>query len=196
MSTQTSPVGRQKILKIAEQLFTERGYRAVSVRDIAQACGVTNAALYYHFSNKEALFKEVLELYTMRLGNRMRAAASDQESAREKVEAMLSEYVDLVAARRSLFFSLHHKPAGLSKEDAHQQRAQLMRTILEPLEDALTQAVDSGELRHLPAGYSASSLLFGMLHGMVQHRRMYHQQNLCSDDVRVVVDVLWNGMSG
>ena len=37
--------GRERIIREAERLFGERGYRGVSIRELARACGMTNAAL-------------------------------------------------------------------------------------------------------------------------------------------------------
>ncbi len=51
MSSDSS--GREVIIETSAKLFNQQGYTGVSIRDIAQACGVTNAALYYHFKNKD-----------------------------------------------------------------------------------------------------------------------------------------------
>jgi AcrR family transcriptional regulator len=196
MNAQSTRVGRQKILDVAESLFTEQGYQAVSIRQIAQACGLTNAALYYHFDSKEALYKEVLEHYTARLGQRMREAAAGHRTIREQVVAILIAYVDLVASRRSLFFALRHRPAGMSKEEAHQHHAQLFHTVLAPLEDALQRAVEQEELQALPDDYSAASLLLGMLHGLIRYRHACHQADIDQKDVRTITNTFWYGMVG
>ncbi len=56
---------KAEILKIAIELFTEKGYEATSLREIAEHLDITKAALYYHYSSKEdlvrALFEEHLE---------------------------------------------------------------------------------------------------------------------------------------
>jgi AcrR family transcriptional regulator len=44
---------RSRIQEIALRLFTEHGYEATSLREIAEELGVTKAALYYHFKTKE-----------------------------------------------------------------------------------------------------------------------------------------------
>lgn len=44
---------RSRIQAIALRLFTEQGYEATSLREIAEELGVTKAALYYHFKTKE-----------------------------------------------------------------------------------------------------------------------------------------------
>jgi AcrR family transcriptional regulator len=53
---------RDLILDVAARLFVEHGYSATSVRQIAEAVGCTEAALYYHFKDgKRELLQEVLE---------------------------------------------------------------------------------------------------------------------------------------
>lgn len=51
-------VRRKSILLAAERLFAERGYARTSMREIAGAVGVTDAALYKHFESK----REILEV--------------------------------------------------------------------------------------------------------------------------------------
>ncbi|MEH7374794.1 TetR/AcrR family transcriptional regulator [Neobacillus drentensis] len=50
----------QTIINTAQRLFMELGYRAVSTRQIAQICGVTQPAIYHHFKNKQTLYVAVL----------------------------------------------------------------------------------------------------------------------------------------
>lgn len=48
------------ILQTAQQLFSTYGYRAVTTRQIAKACGITQPALYRHFSNKQDIYTAML----------------------------------------------------------------------------------------------------------------------------------------
>ncbi|MFC4534804.1 TetR/AcrR family transcriptional regulator [Sphaerisporangium dianthi] len=52
---------RARIQEIALRLFTEQGYEATSLREIAEALGVTKAALYYHFKTKEDIVASLAE---------------------------------------------------------------------------------------------------------------------------------------
>lgn len=51
---------RHEILDVALELFTRQGYAGTSIRDIAEAMGMTKSALYYHFTNKESILTELL----------------------------------------------------------------------------------------------------------------------------------------
>ncbi len=50
---------RPDIVQVATSLFAARGIAGVSMRDIAQAAGVREAAIYRHFAGKEALAREI-----------------------------------------------------------------------------------------------------------------------------------------
>lgn len=51
---------KDKILDAAEELFAERGYYGVSIRDITKHAGVELALANYHFGPKEELFRHVI----------------------------------------------------------------------------------------------------------------------------------------
>ena len=56
---------RRQVLDAALQLFSRHGYRATSVRDIAEKAGVSTGNVYHHFPDKETIFKTLLdELWT------------------------------------------------------------------------------------------------------------------------------------
>lgn len=64
-----------RILEAARALFAEQGYRATSMRQIAERVGVTKAALYYHFPAKN----EILHHLTGPLLDELEAALADAE---------------------------------------------------------------------------------------------------------------------
>jgi AcrR family transcriptional regulator len=55
------PLTRKQILDSSLRLFSEKGFARTSVRDIAQAAGITDAAIYYHFDSKRDLFEALLD---------------------------------------------------------------------------------------------------------------------------------------
>jgi AcrR family transcriptional regulator len=54
---------RTQILESALKLFSHRGYGATSVRDIAEDAGVSKGNVYHHFSDKETIFRALLDQY-------------------------------------------------------------------------------------------------------------------------------------
>ncbi|GID46900.1 TetR family transcriptional regulator [Actinoplanes capillaceus] len=67
---------KQLIVEAAGQVFSERGYHAASMEEIAAGVGISAAALYRHFPNKYALFAECAEVMVDRLVLALREAPS------------------------------------------------------------------------------------------------------------------------
>jgi len=81
---------RQRLLDAAEVLFSERGFRGASVRDITQEAGCNLAAVNYHFGGKVNLYREVV-LRRMALLRAGRIGAVQRAMERAGGEASLEE---------------------------------------------------------------------------------------------------------
>lgn len=57
---------KEKILEEAFQMFSVRGYTAVSIRDIAKAVGIKESSVYNHFQSKQNLFDSIVKLQAER----------------------------------------------------------------------------------------------------------------------------------
>jgi TetR/AcrR family transcriptional regulator len=90
---------RAKILATAELLFGERGFAETRLEDVAEAVGVRRAALVYYFTDKQDLYRAVLDDVFGGLARRMVIASESQASPAERVEAMAAAWVDYVAER-------------------------------------------------------------------------------------------------
>ena len=54
---------RDKIMDVALHMFSERGYEAVSIRDICGEVGIKESTLYYHFKNKNDILDSLIEKF-------------------------------------------------------------------------------------------------------------------------------------
>ena len=58
---------RELILARAATLFARRGYRATSMNEVAQACGLSKATLYHYYRDKYAILVSIAEGHVQRL---------------------------------------------------------------------------------------------------------------------------------
>ncbi|MET8054116.1 helix-turn-helix domain-containing protein [Streptosporangium sp. NPDC005286] len=84
---------RTRIQDVALTLFVEQGYEATSLREIAEALGVTKAALYYHFKNKDDIVASLAE-DRVRAVEELIAWASSQPRTEETRRELLRRYSD------------------------------------------------------------------------------------------------------
>ena len=105
--TSDQAAGRQCILEQAQQLFFAHGYHGVSIRDIVQACGLSNAALYYHFGSKRNLFVQVVKEYIASATRQLQQAGAGPGSCRERLARMADAYARFVLESRSEMQVMH-----------------------------------------------------------------------------------------
>jgi AcrR family transcriptional regulator len=79
------PEHSERILKEAANLFVQRGYDGVSMREIAEACSLSKAGIYYHFKDKEDLFIALLNANLDQLTALLAQACQDNPSARQRL---------------------------------------------------------------------------------------------------------------
>lgn len=79
---------RNKILSVANNLFSKFGFHKTSMDEIAKIARKAKGSLYYHFASKEDLFKEVVSNEIMNLKNQLSAIVSDNKiNASEKINS-------------------------------------------------------------------------------------------------------------
>ncbi|MBL7500701.1 TetR/AcrR family transcriptional regulator [Frankia sp. CNm7] len=146
-------VTRDRLLAAAVDLFAERGYDRVRVRDIADRAGVTTGAIYAHYPDMAALLADaagravdhavqaVAHVGHGELGDALLAAATSTAVGRRlsREQALLLEAI--VAARREPML--------------RQALSEVMRERLDVVRGAVEEAQRDGELR---ADLSAGAL--------------------------------------
>lgn len=192
----THRIGRERILQVAEEMFASQGYRAVSIRDIARACGVTNAALYYHFPSKAALFREVMLRHLEALQQRLRNAQAAEPTFQAKLRAMLEVYAATVHEYRTSMFALR-RDIGAWKDAPPEERRALFRqawqTVVEPFATVLQEALQQGQIRPVAQAPTLATMLLGLLAGTLYHPPMLHEPDI-SQAVEQSLEVFLHGL--
>ncbi len=152
----SSETRRKLIDDTALRLFAEHGYAEVSVRDISQACGIGDSALYRHMTSKEELAIRVFREAYLEFGARMLAAAPSDTPLRTKLSAylrvMLEGFDQDPVLMRFLLISQHDTLAkAITPEDV---------TPVLIIHQALSRAASMGEV-DLPDVEMATALVMG-----------------------------------
>jgi AcrR family transcriptional regulator len=156
---------RERVLDAAEKLFAERGYRAVTLKDIATAIGIRHASLYHHVpGGKEELFIEVTERNLAR--HREGIAAAIAESP-QHIRAQLKAVADWLIAQppMDLIRMVNSDMPAIDPQQAWRLSQMASEAMIEPLHELLRQAQARGEIDHDDLGVIAGGLL-GMIESM------------------------------
>src|ERR1700754_3535169 len=100
-TTETSPSGvRPDIIDAATRIFSERGYHAASMSDIADAVGIRKASLYHHVRKKGDLLFAIHEALVDELIDETMAVSSSSASSSEKVSRPVHVTMRFIARNR------------------------------------------------------------------------------------------------
>lgn len=127
--TQMKAERRRQLVHAATRLFAERGFRAVSMEDLAAEAGVSGPAVYRHFASKEALLADLLIDVSRQLleqGTERSKAPSPADALR----LLISFHTDFALRDRDLIRIQDHDFANLAAEDARTV-SRLQRDYLE-----------------------------------------------------------------
>jgi AcrR family transcriptional regulator len=105
---------RERILNVALDLFTEKGFDGASLREIAERLGVTKAAIYYHFASKN----DILIALHMRLhefGKDALSQMTEEPVTLQLWEKLLDQVLSQMLAQRKLFLFHERNQAALEK---------------------------------------------------------------------------------
>lgn len=137
---------RQVVLDAAKRLFTQRGYEAATVRDIATEAGMSTGAVFANFNDKADLFNEVIVSDYEALAQRIRNAANGEATVEARLNSIFSVAYDFHLAQLPLL------QAAVSVSWAHDKAAENrtregVRQLLALTEQVLQRAVEAGELK-------------------------------------------------
>lgn len=138
---------RQLIVEAACQRFSERGYHAASMEDIAARVGISAAALYRHFPNKYALFAECANVTADRL-----VAAADQPPPGAPLADVLTALIRVTVAHRASGGFYRWEARYLRREDRQVLRAKFAHVVARVTEAVRREhPAPAGDLRAVAA---------------------------------------------
>lgn len=161
-SVQTLPRGprqdnrRERLLDAAAKLFSERGFHATSIRDIAKAVGMLSGSIYYHFASKEEMLLAVYEEGVRGVAERVEQAVADYREPWARLEAACAAHLSgLIAHRDYARVMIQTSPdeAGSAGRRIRELRRDYERRFRDLIEDlTLPPGIDPNYLRLLLFG--------------------------------------------
>jgi TetR/AcrR family transcriptional regulator, cholesterol catabolism regulator len=191
----SGPSPRERLLDAAEALFTEHGFAAVKLRDVAAAAGLHHSSLYHHApQGKAQLFREAVERGLARHGEGLREAMSAHAGeVRAELRAGAAWVLAAPASNHSrmVHTDLSNLPAPLARDLA--QRS--WDALVVPLAEALEAGAARGEIRLRPgdAGLVGAALL-SALQGLRSAVAAYPVPDAGAQQADRLVEVLLDGL--
>jgi AcrR family transcriptional regulator len=134
--TATRTGTRERVQKVALELFAEQGYDKTSLREISERLGVTKAALYYHFKSKEDIVRSFTDDHYDRI-DELIAWARSQPPGEATRRELLERYIGLILGASDVFRFIEQNRASMQAMDAAKGRYEAFRSRLDALVELL-----------------------------------------------------------
>lgn len=153
----TASTRKDEIIKTAARLFKEKGYSAVSMRDLAATMGIKAASLYNHISSKQEILKDIIISLAETFTAGMQEIKSADISNIEKLRKIVTLHVDITSKNTSGMASLNNDWMHL--EEKLEYYLTLRTDYEEEFRDILIKGIEAGEIEDS----NVDVMLFSML---------------------------------
>jgi AcrR family transcriptional regulator len=158
-------VPREEILQRASLLFWERGYGATSIRDIAEAVGLSSSTMYHHFANKQDVLYAIVNRFMSDFVNATVPVLRDTAlTPAERIRRVVRLHIEISDDRRPEL--LIGNPIRYALDPAQREHATgLQIAYHNAVRDTIAEGCRAGEFTVTDTGLTTMAIL-DMLNGI------------------------------
>ena len=190
---------KNAILKVARKLFFDKGFKSVTIDNIAAKAELSKGSIYLCFDSKEEIYVQVLIAENIERNKKTSDIVTKEASASELLLEFTSGYIDYFLGNNELFrilmtFMLHSDQMNLTED----QNNQLIRTTNENIRiisEIIQKGIDSGEFSPGINVRQVQNAIWGLLNGIIslylftgnQSRRVERIHSMVQDSVNIFI---------
>jgi AcrR family transcriptional regulator len=152
---------KTRIIEAALVLFAEHGISGTSLQMIADAIGVTKAAIYHQYNTKDEIILAVAQAVLARLEAAVTAAEAERSRLRAR-EVLVARMIDLAVERRRMAGVLQRDPVMLRFLEEHEPFRRVMARV-----NRLLMGGASDPQARVQAAVLASAIAGAVIHPLV-----------------------------
>ncbi len=183
---------KEEIVTIASQLFKEKGYNAVSMRDIAQAMGIKAASLYNHISGKQQILSTLILTVAVEFTNGMQTVVAKDIRPIDKIREIIELHIDITVNHSEALAALNNDWMHLENNDLS-SFVQMREDYEENFRRIVKEGIEAGELKQ----HHPEVILFSILSTLRTLYLWYQKRGKLDVNVlkKDMVSVLLNGIT-
>lgn len=186
---------QEEIVKVAVDLAADRGVDEVTTKDMADAMGLTQGAIFRHFATKDDIWFAVMQWIRGRLMKVVGKAAAEGADPLDSLEKMFFAHIAFIGKHPAI-------PRLLFSEHLHNKSVKLKQLIQEIitgyegkiaglLAEAKSQGIANSELDE----EGAATLYIGMIQGLVIQSSIFRGKRTLMDEARKVFPIYMSSVS-
>ena len=152
----------EKILRAAQDLIIKNPYHTVSLSMIAKKAGVTKAALYYYFRNKEELFLEIFKKMAESFKEELNKHIKEELPPQENLKNFIVTYINFFFIKKNLIQILIQKVSKSNKKICSRLKG-TREDIISKLEKIMDKILKDDKRKEEVSSRMAAMMILGML---------------------------------
>jgi hypothetical protein len=135
---------KEEIIRIAAKLFKEKGYSAVTMRDLASVMGIKAASLYNHINSKRDILDAIIITLAEEFTNGMKLIQASNESCADKLNKVIQLHVRISSQNIYGMASLNNDWMHLDEKLDYYQKLRI--DYEDDFKSILKSGIESGEI--------------------------------------------------
>ena len=174
---------RERIIDEAARLFVSLGYHGISMREIAEAAGVSKAGIYYYFRDKEELFLAILRA-NLEAIERIIEEARHEPTSPDQIRWFVHKLFEQAPEQRAIIRLASQEIAHIGPEARAEFSRLYRQKFVGQVEALLQEGIECGELEPMDVK-TGTWILLGMLYPF-----FYPSQEVAPADRGEAIDLM------
>jgi len=164
---QNTEVRQKQIINAARKLIFKHGSEHVTVRRIAHEVGISEAAIYRHFTSKSSILSFLADYIGDLLLSYVTESKETGGNSLEQLNAILKKQISAVEQKRGISFQVIAEIISLGDKKLNRRVLENIEKYLGNIRDLIAEGIRSGEIRKDIEPEMAALTLFGIIQGLV-----------------------------
>jgi AcrR family transcriptional regulator len=183
---------REQILATAKSLFIQHGYHGLAMRQISEAVGVSKAALYYHFKDKEELFIAILSSNLNEIETAIDYIQTQQIAYREQIVLFVEYVLNQPAEQRAIIRLGSQEMVQLGAASRQKFDKTYHDQFIGKIQNIFQNGINHGEFRAIDPAIATWALL-GMMYPYFYPAHSGAKQ-LSQEAIHQIISIYLNGV--
>jgi TetR/AcrR family transcriptional regulator len=184
---------KERLLRIATQMFANRGYGATSIREIVERANCTKPALYYHFGSKEGLYRAIIEAESKAIVDVILTMTAEAGPLPVRIHKGMLQYFEHVSSNPTsaavLLRAYNQREHGQPEVDF----VGLRRTHLSMFQAMLADGVKTGEVASNIDLEEATAMLSAVVE-VAMMRLVFEDETISPQRLKTMTQLFFKGV--
>jgi len=138
---------REKILKAGAEIIAHEGLKRFTAKNLAQKIGISDAAIFKHFSTMDEIAEEIIRRYTTECLMRTQEAIASGRTPLEKLEKIIDGHIELLEKTKGIIPIICFEFSRSNKVNLKRRISEFLWEYANLIKEVISEGIEKGEIR-------------------------------------------------